>query len=68
MRRLETTGQQQTPPPCHCDQQLGNALPWILVAMLLVFLIDRWNDRRRKKKDKERDGTVDVGAEDGGKK
>ena len=63
---MESTSQQQVPPPCQCQQQLGDALPWLAVALAIIVALDRFG-RRRKKKDGKPDGTAGGGSDDGGK-
>lgn len=63
---MESTSQQQQPPPCQCQQQLGDALPWLAVALAIVVALDRLG-RRGKKKNKEPDGTAGGGSDEGGK-
>jgi hypothetical protein len=57
---MKSTSQQQPRPPCECQQQFGDALPWLAVTLAIVFVINRWNGRRQKK-DKETLGISDAG-------
>ena len=43
-------------PPCQCEQQLGNALPLLLVVLAVVMAVDRWSSWRKKKKQEQPDG------------
>jgi hypothetical protein len=63
---MEATSQQQPAPPCPCQQQFGDALPWLAVALAIIVALDRLG-RRRKKKDENADGAAAGGADDGGK-
>jgi len=47
---VETASQQQPATPCPCQQQLGDALPWLAVALAVIVALDRLV-RRQKKKD-----------------
>jgi hypothetical protein len=62
---METTSQQQPAPPCQCQQQLGDALPWLAVALGIIVVLDRFG--RRGKKKQSADGAAGGGADDGGK-
>jgi hypothetical protein len=44
---------QEPGPPCQCEQQLGNALPLLLVALAVVMALDRWSSWRKKKKQEQ---------------
>ena len=61
------TAQPAARPPCQCDQQLGDALTWLAVALAIIMVLDRWRVWRRKRKDKKPDGTAGSGAEDEGR-
>lgn len=63
---MESTSQQQPAPPCQCQQQFGDALPWLAVALAIVVALDRLG-RRGKKKNKEPDSSAGGGSDDGGK-
>jgi hypothetical protein len=63
---MESTSQQQSPPPCECQQQFGDVLPWLAVALAFIVVLDRWSDRRKKKKDVKPDGTAGGHSESGG--
>ena len=63
---MESTSQTQPAPPCPCQQQIGDALPWLAVALAVIVALDRVS-RRRKKKDEKPDGAASGGADDGGK-
>lgn len=63
---MERTSQSQPVPPCPCQQQLGDALPWLAVALAVIVVLDRLG-RRGKKKRENNDGAAGGGADDGGK-
>jgi len=45
---METVGQPQV-PPCQCHQpQLGDLLPWLVLGLAVVLLLDRLGRRRKK--------------------
>ena len=50
---------QHTPgQPCPCQQEFGEAVPWLLLALVVVFLLDRWR-ARKKKKPEDKKGPTD---------
>jgi hypothetical protein len=63
---VNSESQPQQSPPCQCQQQFGAALPWLALALVVVFALDRWNGRRRKKNEKQREGAAESGPEEGG--
>jgi hypothetical protein len=63
---METTSQAQSPPPCRCQQQFGNALPWLAVALAVIVALDRLG--RRKKQNEKPSTPASGGANDGGKR
>jgi hypothetical protein len=62
---MKSTSQQQPRPPCECQQQFGDAVPWLAVTLAIIFVINRRNGRRQKK-DTEMVGISDAGAAHGG--
>jgi hypothetical protein len=61
---METTSQAQSPVPCRCQQQLGDALPWLAVALAVIVALDRLG--RRKKQNEKLNTPAPGGANDGG--
>jgi len=45
----EATSQQPAPPPCQCQQQLGDAVPWLAVALAVIVALDPLGRRSTKK-------------------
>lgn len=62
---MENASQQQSPPACQCQQQFGDALPWLAVVLAIVVGVDRF--RRRGKKNGKPGGTTGGGSDDGNK-
>ena len=46
---MQTNSQPHPAPPCTCQQQLGDALPWLAVALVILAIVDRFGRRRKKK-------------------
>jgi hypothetical protein len=65
---VNSTSQPQPSPPCQCQQQFGAALPWLALALVVVFALDRWNSRRRKNSKIQPEGAAESGPEEEGKK
>jgi len=62
---MEGTSQQQSPPRCQCQQQFGDALPWLAVVLAIVVALGRL--RRRGKNNGKPDGIAGGGSDDGDK-
>ena len=65
---MQSTSQPQPSTPCQCQQQFGAALPWIALALIVVYALDRWNGRRRKNSKIQSEDAAQRGHDEGGKK
>jgi hypothetical protein len=64
---MDNASQQQAPPPCACQHQFRDALPWLAVGLAILVVLDRFVGRA-KKRNHEGDGAAPGGANDGGKR